>query len=149
MAWYRFCVVLHVLAVVLWFGHMFFWSLVVGPVMKRFEPSHTGQLLRQQSLKFGGLGWPSLAVLVCSGAVMLTYRGATWSQLVSGAFFRTPPGALFGLKFILVAGMILYQLCIGHRPAPRLIYVNMLVALAIVGLSLILVRAPTALGTIW
>jgi hypothetical protein len=80
---------------------------------------------------------------------MLVYRGATWPQLVSGEFFRSPPGALLRLKFILVAGMIIYQFFIGHRPAPRLIYVNMLAALAIVGLSILLVRAPTSLEPMW
>jgi uncharacterized membrane protein len=149
MTWYRICVALHVLAVVLWFGHMFFWSIIVGPIMKRFEPPHTGVLLRQYSLKLGGLGWPALCVLVLTGAVMLAYRGATWSQLTSGTFFSTPPGALLRLKLILVAGMICYQYFIGHRPAPRLIYVNMLAALTIVGLSMLLVRAPTSLASLW
>jgi uncharacterized membrane protein len=145
MTWYRLCVVLHVLAVVLWFGHMFFWSIIVGPVMKRFEPPQTGLLLREYSHTYGGLGWPALIVLIITGTVMLGYRGATWPQLVSGEFFHSPPGALLRLKFILMAGMIVYQFFIGHRPAPRLIYVNMLAALAIVGLSILLVRAPTSL----
>ena len=149
MYWYRLSIVLHVLAALLWFGHMFFWSLVVGPVMKRLAPPETGHLLRQLSLRRGGLGWPALFLLVLTGSVLLSYHGATWQQVVSGAFFLSPSGRILRVKFLLVAGMVLYQLFIGHRPAPRLIYVNMLVALMVIGLSVVLVRAPTYPTLLW
>ena len=149
MNWYHLCIVLHILAALLWFGHMFFWSVVVGPVTKRFEPPETGQLLRQLSLRLGGLGWPALCVLVLTGTVLLAYRGVSWQQLVSGGFFLSPSGSILQYKFALIAGMVLYQFFVGHKPAPRLIYANMLLALGIVGLSVILVRAPVSVPSLW
>jgi putative copper export protein len=55
MSWYQLTVVLHLLAMCIWFGHMFFWTLVIGPVTNRLTPE-TGQTLRQVSLRLGGLG---------------------------------------------------------------------------------------------
>ena len=149
MDWYLLSVVLHILAVLFWFGHMFFWSIVVGPITKKIEPPESGQLLRQASLRYGGLGWPALAVLVMTGIVMLAYRGATIQQMVSGEFFLTPFGRILQIKLLLVACMMLYQFFIGHRPAPRLIYLNMLAGLVIVGLSVLLTRAPTYFSLAW
>ena len=142
MSWYLLSMVLHFLAVVLWLGHMFFWSLVVGPVTKRIDPPETGRVVRQLSLRFGGLGWPALFILVITGMIMLSYRGVTARQMASGEVFSGPSGRILTIKLILVACMILYQFFVGHRRAPRLIYVNMAVALMIVGLSILLVRAP-------
>jgi len=149
MDWYLPSVVLHILAVLFWFGHMFFWSIVVGPITKKIAPPESGQLLRQASLRYGGLGWPALAVLLITGIVMLAYRGATIQQMMSGEFFLTPFGRILRTKFLLVACMMLYQFLIGHRSAPRLIYLNMLAGLVIVGLSILLTRAPTYFGFAW
>jgi uncharacterized membrane protein len=142
MNWSTVCVILHLLAVSLWLGHMFFWSLVVGPITRRFAPLETGQVIRQMSLRWGGLGWPALFVLVITGITMLSYRGVTLQSLLSGELFANPFGRGLGIKLFLVAWMIAYQLFVGHRSAPRLIYVNMMAALVIVALSVILVRAP-------
>jgi hypothetical protein len=142
MNWYRLAVVLHLLAVVLWFGHMFFWSVVVGPVTKRLHPPEAGLQLRQLSLRYGGLGWPALGVLIITGMVMLSYRGVTLSQLLSGEMFVGPFGRGLAIKFLLVAWMLAYQAFVGHRPAPRLIYVNILAALGVLAVSVLLVRAP-------
>jgi hypothetical protein len=126
----------------IWFGHMFFWTLVIGPVTNRFEPRESGQMLRQLSLRLGGLGWPALGVLIVTGAIMLGSRGVTLAEVISGEFFTTPFGRVLGIKFVLVAWMIFYQFAIGHRPAPRLIFINMAAALMILLLSILLVRAP-------
>ena len=142
MNWYRLCVIVHLLAVFFWVGHMFFWSLVVGPITKRFDPPAMGQIIRQMSLRGGGLGWPALAALAFTGVIMLSYRGVTLQTFLSGELFVSPFGRVLGIKLLLVALMALYQVFIGHRSAPRLVFVNMLVALMIVALSIILVRAP-------
>lgn len=143
MNWYTLCVIVHLLAVFFWLGHMFFWSLVVGPITKRFDPPEMGQDIREMSLRWGGLGWPSLFALVFTGVIMLSYRGATLQSFFSGELFAGPFGRVLGIKLFLVALMILYQVFVGHRSAPRLVFVNMMVALMIVALSIILVRAPT------
>jgi hypothetical protein len=143
MNWYTLCVMLHLLAVFFWLGHMFFWSLVVGPLTKRFDPPETGQIIRQLSLRWGGLGWPALSVLVLTGVIMLSYRGVTLQSLLSGELFASPFGRGLGIKVLLVTWMILYQVFVGHRSAPLIVLVNMMAALMIVALSIVLVRAPS------
>jgi uncharacterized membrane protein len=143
MNWFALCVILHLLAVFFWLGHMLFWSLVVGPITKRVAPPEKGRVIREMSLRWGGLGWPALSVLVVTGVIMLSYRGLTLQSLLSGDLLAHPFGRGLAIKLFLVAWMICYQLFVGHRSAPLLIYVNMLAALAIVAVSIILVRAPS------
>jgi hypothetical protein len=145
MDWYTVCVIVHLLAVFLWIGHMFFWSLVVGPITKRFDPPETGQVIRKMSLRCGGLGWPALCVLVCTGVIMLFYRGVTLQSFFSRELFASPLEQILWIKLLFVALMIFYQVFVGHRSAPRLVFVNMIVALMIVALSIALVRAPNIL----
>jgi uncharacterized membrane protein len=143
MNWYTLCVIVHLFAVFFWLGHMFFWSLVIGPFTKRFEPPETGQIIRQMSLRWGGLGWPALFALAITGVIMLLYRGVTLQRFLSGELFSTPFGRVLEIKLLLVTLMTVYQVFVGHRSAPRLVFVNMMVALLIVALSIILIRAPS------
>lgn len=140
MSVYYVCVGLHLLAMSLWLGHMFVWSLIVGPAMKRIQPPATAELLREASLFRGGLGWPALAVLVPTGLYMLHYRGIEFGQLVSGAAFRGAQGTVLAVKLACVAGMVVYQAVIGHRRAPIAIYFDMLLALVIIATSVLIVR---------
>ena len=140
MSVYRVAVVLHLLAVVLWFGHMFFWTFVSALALKRIVPAETAATLRRWSFSMGGLGWPALAVLIVTGYIQLAYRGIDLSMLLSGRAFAAPGGWILGVKLALVGWMIVYQAVFGHRPAPRAVYVNIAAALAILALSIILVR---------
>jgi len=140
MALYRICIALHILALSLWLGHMFVWSLIIGPALKRIQPPAQAELLRERSLFRGGLGWPALAVLVPTGLYLLAHRGITWPQLLSGAAFEGAAGAALALKLLLVIGMICFQALVGHKRAPIAIYFNMLAALGVIGASVILVR---------
>jgi uncharacterized membrane protein len=136
---YTICAALHVIATVTWIGHMVFWSIVVGPLAKRADPPADGEALRAAAAKHGGLGWPALTVLLATGVVLLNYRGmlssAGWAEMTTSA-----GGRALVLKLALVAGMVVYQWRVGHRPAPKLIYLNMLGAFAIIALSVFLVR---------
>jgi uncharacterized membrane protein len=125
------CVSLHLLAASLWLGHMFVWSLVVGPAQKRIEPAETAALLHQRSLYLGALGWPALAVLLVTGIYMLWYRGFGPVDLLSGAL---------AVKLVAVLFMVAYQIVWAHRPAPVAIYFNILAALIVLGASVVLVR---------
>jgi uncharacterized membrane protein len=131
---------LHLLAMSLWLGHMFVWSLIVGPAMKRIEPAATAELLRERSLARGGLGWPALAVLVVTGAYLLHVRGIGFSALLSGAAFQGAIGRALAVKLAMVVGMIGYQAVFAHRNAPVAVYVNMLAALIVLAASTIIVR---------
>jgi uncharacterized membrane protein len=137
---YWICISLHLLAATLWLGHMFVWSLVVGPAIKRVEPPATAELLRERSLFMGALGWPALAVLILTGLYLLSARGIAPIDLVTGRAYAIGGGVL-AVKLLLVLWMILYQTIWGHRRAPIAIYGNMLAALIILGASVVLVRS--------
>jgi len=149
MDFYHLLVVFHLLAVFLWFGHMFFWSIIVGPITKRIGPKPTQDAIRNSSLTYGGLGWPALFVLVLTGIFMLPYRGLSLEQLLQGNFTASPYGHVLLFKLPLVGCMVLYQLFIGHRRAPRMVYVNMAAAVLILLLSVLLVRSPGSIQFVW
>jgi uncharacterized membrane protein len=138
--WYHICIVLHLLALSLWLGHMFVWSLIVGPAMKGIEPAATAETLRAASLSTGGLGWPALAVLIPTGLYLLHYRGIGLDDLLSGDAFEGSQGAVLAIKLALVAAMIVYQAVCGHRPASIAVHLNMLAAFGIIAASVLLVR---------
>lgn len=140
MSLYYICVGLHLLALSLWLGHMFVWSLVVGPAVKKLEPRETAELLREASLFRGGLGWPAMAVLIPTGLYMLHHRGIELGQLWSGEAFQGTQGTVLAVKLACVAGMMVYQAVVGHRRAPIAIYFDMLLALIVIGTSVVFVR---------
>ena len=142
MDWYLIVVVLHVLAALLWFGHMFFWSLVAGFATKGIEPPDVAAKVRKIGLRGGGFGWPALGVLFATGIVIVAHSGISVRHVATGEFLGDPVGRVMALKIALVGCMVLYQWRVGHRPAPRLIYLNMLVALAVIVLSILRVRPP-------
>ena len=139
---YWVCISLHLLAASLWLGHMFVWTLVVGPAQKRIEPAETAALLREHSLFLGGLGWPALAVLAITGVYMLGQRGIGLADLVSGAAFSAAGDSL-ALKLAAVLFMVVYQIVWAHRQAAVAIYFNILAALIVLGASVVLVRGWT------
>jgi gluconolactonase len=146
---YMICMALHLMAVMLWIGHMVFWSIFVGPVTKRFGTKQEGMVIRNLSLRYGGLGWPALGVLALSGLYLLNLKGLTWDLIASGAFFNTIYGKLIGLKLLVVLGMIAYQIFIGHRAAPRMIYANMAAAFLIILFSILLARSVNFQNPYW
>jgi len=144
MTLYRICIGLHFLAFSLWLGHMFVWSLIIGPALKKIQPPQTAELLRERSLFRGGLGWPAMAVLIPTGLYLLAHRGIGLGDLFSGAAFAGALGTALALKLALVLVMIAYQAIIGHKPAPIAIYFNMLAAICLIGASVVLVRGWVA-----
>lgn len=138
MSVYRLCIILHFAAAFLWLGHMFFWSIFAGPVLKRIDPPEAGARLKELSMKMGGLGWPALGVLIATGTIMLRYRGIGLAEILSREWLSQPFGRALAMKLVLVTGMVGYQIAYGHRPAPRAIYLNMLAACLVLGASVIL-----------
>jgi uncharacterized membrane protein len=134
------CLGLHLLAMALWLGHMFVWSLIVGPALKRVEPAETAEKLRDASLFRGGLGWPALIVLIPTGLYLLSFRGIVPGDLLSGVAFQGPQGPVLAVKLGMVAVMIGYQAYFAHRRAPIAIYFDMLAAIVVIAASVVLVR---------
>jgi uncharacterized membrane protein len=135
MLLYRACIILHMLAMSLWIGHMLVWSLITGPALKRVEPAATAELLRERSLHLGGLGWPALAVLAVTGLYLLSWRGIGIAEAFTGV-----AGWALTLKLMGVLGMILYQALIGHRRSTIALYANMALALVVLACSVLIAR---------
>ena len=109
MILYRICVGLHLLAMALWLGHMFAWSIFTGPAVKGYTPATDAEDLRSASLSGFGLGWPALALLVTTGIYLLSLRGIGIGDLLSGAAFRGSQGTVLAVKLSLVVAMIAFQ----------------------------------------
>lgn len=137
---FRLCAVLHLTAALVWLGHMFFWSVYSGPVLKKIQPPETAGLFRQMSMHLGGTGWPSLGVLLVSGLYMLWWSGPELDQLLSLQIFSTTYGRVLAAKLAAVLAMVGYQAVVGHRPAPRAIFLNMFVAIFVLATSVLLAR---------
>lgn len=140
MSLYRICIALHFLAFSLWLGHMFVWSLIVGPALKKLQPPEKAELLRERSLYMGGLGWYALTVLVATGLYLLSVRGIAPAMLFNASTYAGPIGTALAIKLCLVLLMIGYQSIFSHRSAPIAIYVNKLLAFGVIAASVILVR---------
>jgi uncharacterized membrane protein len=140
MTVYIIALVLHLAALSLWLGHMFVWSLVIGPALKRVEPAATAETLRDASLFRGGLGWPALAILVPTGLYLLSFRGIMPGDLFAAATYQGTFGTVLATKLAMVVVMIGYQAYFSHRRAPIAIYFDMLAALVIIGASVVIVR---------
>lgn len=140
MTAYTVALVLHLAALSLWLGHMFVWSLLIGPALKRVEPAATAEILRDASLFRGGLGWPALAILVPTGLYLLRFRGIMPGDLLEAATYQGSFGTVLATKLAMVAVMIGYQAYFSHRRAPVAIYFDMLAALVIIGASVAIVR---------
>jgi uncharacterized membrane protein len=135
MNWYLLFVYLHVLAVMLWIGHMFFWVTAAGTITKRFLSPETKAVVIELRDEFGQVGWYALFVLVVTGIVILYYyRGITFSQLTSKPF-----DYVLDTKLLLVGLMILFQGFVGPSRA-ILGWFNFLIALGVIWLSVLLVR---------
>ena len=108
-ALYWLSVTLHVLAALLWLGGMFFLGLVGAPALRAVEPPALRQrLFHDLGVRFRGVGWGAIAVLVVTGLANMYYRGwLRWSGVLdSAAFWRTGVGHALSGKLVAVAAMI-------------------------------------------
>ncbi len=104
---YLFSVWLHILAVAVWIGGMVFLALVLVPVIRRPEHrSAAAVLIHQTGVRFRGVGWACIGLVLLSGLFNLGFRGITWTDLWSGQLWQGSFGHVFGVKLFLV-GIIL------------------------------------------
>jgi uncharacterized membrane protein len=126
-ALYLLAVYIHILTAAVWIGAILF----EDPASHRF--------MCRMAYKIRGIGGPSLLLLVATGIFMLSYRGVTLQEVVTGQFFATRYGQVFGAKLFLVLLLIGFQITIGNKPS-RLLYGYLLVVLSVIALSVWLVR---------
>jgi putative copper export protein len=125
---YLLAVYIHIVTVAVWFGAML------------FEDPTSVRIMSRIAYKVHGIGGPSLAVLILTGAFMLYYRGVTWQSVVGGDFFATKYGQVFGLKFLFVLILIGFQTTMGNRPSQLSNFGYLLLMLLVIAVSVWLVR---------
>lgn len=113
MSWLYYAnVSVHVLAAMIWLGGMLFLGLVGAPVLRSVEPPEARQrLFRDIGLRFRGVGWTAIAILVVTGIANLHFRGwLHWDEVLGDpAFWATGTGKALGIKLVLVAAMLVSQ----------------------------------------
>ena len=125
---YLLAVYIHIVTVAVWFGAML------------FEDPTSVRIMSRMAYKVHGIGGPSLAVLILTGAFMLYYRGVTWQSVIGGDFFATKYGQVFGLKFLFVLILIGFQTTMGNRPSQLSNFGYLLLVLLVIAVSVWLVR---------
>jgi putative copper export protein len=107
MFWFYYTSVsVHVLAAMAWLGGMLFLGLVGAPALRSVEPPQLRQaLFRDIGMRFRGLGWTAISILVVTGVLNLYARGLLPS-LGSRAFWSTTFGRALAVKLFAVATMI-------------------------------------------
>lgn len=129
MQWlYILAVWAHVFTVAFWIGAMFF-----------ADPESTRFFSRLFERKLKGVGWYAQGVLWPTGIFMLYYRGIWPADLFSMELLSTGWGRLLWAKILLVLTLVAFQVIVGNRPS-KLSYGYVVVAFAIIGLSVLLVR---------
>jgi len=105
--WQFLVVVVHVFSAIVWIGGSIFLALVMVPVARGMEPPAMGLLfLRRAALRFRGIAWVLLALLVVSGAFALDGRGIGFDRFREEGFWSTEIGSVLLVKFVLVGLML-------------------------------------------
>lgn len=98
---------LHVLAAMAWLGGMLFLGLVGAPALRTVEPPQLRQaLFRDIGMRFRGVGWWAIGILVVTGVLNLHFRGWLSAALASSEFWGTTAGRSLAVKLVAVATMI-------------------------------------------
>ncbi len=105
---YYLSVSLHILAAILWVGGMFFFALVGAPVLRGVEPPELRRdLFQRLGLRFRGLGWLLIGILLVTGFANLEFRGLLrWEVLGAATFWSTAMGRALAWKGVAVGTML-------------------------------------------
>ena len=121
MSIWQFAVVtVHLFSAVIWIGGSIFLALVMVPFARGMEPSHMGLLfLRRAALRFRGIAWVLLGLLVVSGVLALETRGLGIDRFTEDGFWSTEIGTALGIKIVLVGILLvlsgLHDFILGPR----------------------------------
>jgi len=140
LSYYRLIVYAHILAAIFFTGYLLFWVTTVGPIGKRLDRIRGARIIDEMRLKFSGLGWSALAVLVLTGSYLTSHRIGGFGELLSWQFFSTSFGQLLGVKLFLVLVLLIHEMFIGAKAA--VVRIGFTCALLVVGLSVLIVRNP-------
>jgi putative copper resistance protein D len=116
MSIWQFAVVtVHVFSAVIWIGGSIFLALVMVPVARGMESPHMVLLF----LRFRGIAWVLLGLLVVSGVLALETRGLGIDRFTEYGFWSTEIGTALGIKIVLVGILLvlsgLHDFILGPR----------------------------------
>lgn len=108
MSLYYLNVTIHVLAALLWLGGMFFLAVVGAPVLREIESQELrARLFHRLGVRFRGVGWLALGVLLVTGTLNLHFRRLLSRDVLgSAAFWAGPYGRALAWKLTAVAVML-------------------------------------------
>ncbi|MDA1279850.1 MAG: CopD family protein [Chloroflexi bacterium] len=105
--WQFVIVVVHIFSAIIWIGGSIFLALVMVPVARGMEPPAMGMLfLRRAAIRFRGIAWVLLTLLVLSGAAALESRGIGFDRFNDSEFWSTEIGTALAIKFVLVGALL-------------------------------------------
>ncbi len=105
--WQFLIVIVHVFSAIIWIGGAIFLALVMVPVARGMEPPAMGLLfLRRAALRFRGIAWVLLGLLVVSGAAALESRGIGFDRFTEDGFWSTELGVALLVKIVLVGVLL-------------------------------------------
>jgi len=166
-ALYELSVWLHILAMTVWLGGMFFLVLVVVPWLRTGDRMNAAALIQETGERFRTVGWVALLLAFATGVFNLWRRGVGLSDLLRPAWRASPMGRAVLWKLALFTSVLLVSAVHDFNLGPRATNamqlapdspraqglrrtarwmgrVNMLLGLALVALGVILVRGwPT------
>lgn len=103
---------LHLLAVVVWVGGVFFWTIVL--FTRELPSDEANSWLETLGRRVYTIGWEALGLIVLTGLFNLVVRVQT------GVFFQADYQRTLGTKLVLVGGMVALQLWQHFGLLPRL-----------------------------
>jgi hypothetical protein len=135
-----FAAYVHLVLTMFLVGYVLYWAVMIAALRGDFAPAETARLLEianrsrwphvvvpwRLRLPLPFMAWGFLGVLALTGLALIASRGFS---------------AILALKLALVAAFALVQVGLTRRPARALILANFVLALVIVVLSGLLVRA--------
>jgi copper resistance protein D len=154
----------HIVAAMTWIGGMLFLVTVMVPLLRKpGMRDRAAEVFHMFGARFRTVGWVALGTLVVTGIINLVYRGFTLAQIASGQVFAGPWGTILALKLAFVLTVLaisaVHDFWLGpravrlaragappetrerfRRAASMLGRATLLLALAIVGLAVTLVR---------
>jgi putative copper export protein len=108
---YHLVVFVHVLSAIVWVGGVLFLALVAIPVLRGLPDRQRADLVTAVGLRFRGIAWGCILLLVLSGIATLAMRGIGWDDVRTGRLWQTPFGRVLAWKLVVVAAMVALGAC--------------------------------------
>lgn len=160
---YLLSVYLHITAAIVWIGGMFFLVLVLVPWLRKGDRALAGRVMKDAGQRFRTIGWACFAIVLATGTFNLYVRGVRFSSFVDPAWLASPFGKAVVTKLAIFAFVLLVSAFHDFWHGPRATIViqkdprspeaerlrkrasylgrlNMLLALALLGLGVVIVR---------